>query len=205
MTVEIISWSISTKVWYWAGIELATPGSAVRHASVARHITDCATRPGVSNNMICATSKASDQPAHMHSLIRDFASGLNILWVLSYWPNTILEFLSLKGGCTGSSGSTLDKMPHRWKSHVAAQLCLNCQYHEFKPAYALLYLSHQQTVMAQTIICLWTYIQSIKDQNELWHEISSNVVCATSKVQISLRICTLWLEPLLVFWLFYEC
>ena len=46
MTVEIISWSISTKVWYRNGIELATPGSAVRHASVARHVTDCATRPG---------------------------------------------------------------------------------------------------------------------------------------------------------------
>ena len=45
MTVEIISWSISTKVWYRAGIELATPGSAVRHASVARHVTDCARRP----------------------------------------------------------------------------------------------------------------------------------------------------------------
>ena len=46
MTVEIISWSISTKVWDRAGIELATPGSAVRLASVARHVTDCATRPG---------------------------------------------------------------------------------------------------------------------------------------------------------------
>ena len=29
-----------------------------------------------------------------------------------------LEFLSLKGGCTGSS--TLVKKPHCWKSHVAA-------------------------------------------------------------------------------------
>ena len=29
-----------------AGIKLATPGSAVRHASVTRHVTDCATRPG---------------------------------------------------------------------------------------------------------------------------------------------------------------
>ena len=46
MTVEIISWSISTKVWDRTGIELATPGSAVRHASVARHVTDCATWPG---------------------------------------------------------------------------------------------------------------------------------------------------------------
>ena len=47
MTVEIISLSISTKVWDRAGVELATPGSAVRHASVARHVTHCATRPGL--------------------------------------------------------------------------------------------------------------------------------------------------------------
>ena len=33
------------------------------------------------------------------------------------------EFLSLKGGYTGSSDSTLVKMPHCWKSHVTAQLC----------------------------------------------------------------------------------
>ena len=33
-----------------------------------------------------------------------------------------LEFVSLKGGCTGSSESTLVKMPHCWKSYVAAQL-----------------------------------------------------------------------------------
>ena len=32
------------------------------------------------------------------------------------------EFLSLKGGCTGSSESTLVKMPHCWNSHVAAQI-----------------------------------------------------------------------------------
>ena len=31
-----------------------------------------------------------------------------------------LEFLSLKGGGTGSSESTLVKMPHCWKSHVTA-------------------------------------------------------------------------------------
>ena len=33
-----------------------------------------------------------------------------------------LEFLILKGGCTGSSESTLVKMPHCWKSHVTAQM-----------------------------------------------------------------------------------
>ena len=31
-----------------------------------------------------------------------------------------LEFLSLKGGCRGSSESTLVKMSNCWKSHAAA-------------------------------------------------------------------------------------
>ena len=33
-----------------------------------------------------------------------------------------LEFVSLKGGCTGSSESTLVKMPHCWKSNAVAHL-----------------------------------------------------------------------------------
>ena len=36
-------------------------------------------RHEISNNVVCVTSKASDQPAHMPSLIRAFASRLNIL------------------------------------------------------------------------------------------------------------------------------
>ena len=52
MTREIISWAISTKLWDRVGIELAAPGSAVRCAvnrlaSVAIHVTNCATRPGL--------------------------------------------------------------------------------------------------------------------------------------------------------------
>ena len=39
-----------------------------------------------------------------------------------------LEFLSLKGGCAGSSESTLVKMPHCWKSHVAAHFVLKMLY-----------------------------------------------------------------------------
>ena len=41
-------------------------------------------RHDISNNVVCATSKASDQPAHMRSLITAFASRLNIQWILSY-------------------------------------------------------------------------------------------------------------------------
>ena len=35
-----------------------------------------------------------------------------------------LEFLSLKGDCTCSSEYSLINMPHCWKSHVAAHICL---------------------------------------------------------------------------------
>ena len=35
-----------------------------------------------------------------------------------------LEFLSLKGGCTGLSESTLVKMPLCWKSQVMAYTCI---------------------------------------------------------------------------------
>ena len=37
-----------------------------------------------SNNVVCVTSKGSDQPAHMRSLIRAFACHLNILCFLGY-------------------------------------------------------------------------------------------------------------------------
>ena len=36
-----------------------------------------------------------------------------------------LEFLSLKEGRTGPSESTLNKMPHCWKSHVAAHILVS--------------------------------------------------------------------------------
>ena len=36
-----------------------------------------------------------------------------------------LEFLSLKGGCTGSSESTHVKIPHCWKSHVTVHLSIH--------------------------------------------------------------------------------
>ena len=65
----------------------------------------------ISNNVVCAASKGSDQPEHMRSLIRAFASRLNILTPRPMTEHH-LEFLSLKGGCTGSSESKHVKIPH---------------------------------------------------------------------------------------------
>ena len=76
-------------------------------------------RHEISNNVVCATSKASDQPAHTRRLIRTFACRL-ILWHLGCLP----KCLSVKGGWTGSSEHTHLKLPHCWKSHVTAQISL---------------------------------------------------------------------------------
>ena len=46
----------------------------------------------ISNNVVCATNKGSDQLAHTRKLIRAFAGRLNILWLLNYWPNFIWGF-----------------------------------------------------------------------------------------------------------------
>ena len=43
-----------------------------------------------------------------------------------------LEFLSLKGGCRGSSESTLVKMSNCWKSHALALLKINHEEHIFR-------------------------------------------------------------------------
>ena len=63
----------------------------------------------ISNNVVCATSKA-------YSL--EYSLSVKLL------TENHLKVLSLNGGCTGSSESTLDKMPHCWKSHVPARLFL---------------------------------------------------------------------------------
>ena len=71
----------------------------------------------ISNFVVCATSKGSDQPALTRSLIKAFASCTVKLLTKQH-----LGFLNFKGGCTGSSESTLVKMPHCWKSHVAVHM-----------------------------------------------------------------------------------
>ena len=59
------------------------------------------------SNMVCATSKGSDQPYSM---------------TVKLLTEHHLEFLSLKGDCKGSSESTFIKLPHCCKPHVTAHI-----------------------------------------------------------------------------------
>ena len=68
----------------------------------------------ISNNVVCVTSKASDQPAR----ILEYSMSVKLL------TEHNLEFLCLKGGCIGLFESTLVKLPHCWKSCVTAQILI---------------------------------------------------------------------------------
>ena len=70
----------------------------------------------ISNKVVCATSKGSDQTAE--SLCESFEYFMT-LWPLTEHP---FEFLSLNRDCTGSSELTHVKIPHSWKLHVTARI-----------------------------------------------------------------------------------
>ena len=59
----------------------------------------------------------------------------------------LLEFLSFKGGCRGSSESALVKMLHCWKSHALAQMVF----------YVFPKLSHKSAILLKQ----WTLLQSL--------------------------------------------
>ena len=63
-----------------------------------------------------------------------------------------LEYLSLKGGCRGSSESTLVKMPHCWQSHATAHI--------------LTYVTPNYPTHLQTMDCWKTLILASTDKTE---------------------------------------
>ena len=74
-------------------------------------------RHEIPNNVVCGTSKGSDQPAHTRSLIRaEYSMTVKLL------TEHHLEFVSVTGCFTGSSESIYVKVPHCWKSHVTTHL-----------------------------------------------------------------------------------
>ena len=59
--------------------------------------------------------------AHAHS-DQSLCLSLDYSTIVELLTDYHLEFLSLKGGCTGSSEYARVKMPHCWKSHFVAHM-----------------------------------------------------------------------------------
>ena len=70
----------------------------------------------ISNNVVCATSKGWDQPAHTRSLIRAFASCLNILWNSRDSDRTSSGVYKLKRRLHRLVRVYTCQKPHCWKS-----------------------------------------------------------------------------------------
>ena len=82
-------------------------------------------RHEISDNVLCAISKrlrsACAYAQSDQSLCLSFEYFMSVKLLIEHH----LEFLGLKGGCTGLSESTLVKMPHCWISHVTVQSCFS--------------------------------------------------------------------------------
>ena len=70
-----------------------------------------------------------------------------------------LEFLSLKGGCRGSSESTNVKMPHCWKSRALAQMTITDS-----PAWRA-----GKSVLACDGVCAHQHCEMIPFFNQIFH------------------------------------
>ena len=70
-----------------AGIDLTTPGSAVRLASVARHVTDCAT--GLGPRPVWLTLKKTSQTGLTHMKDIGNASPVSLPVILEFQYSTV--------------------------------------------------------------------------------------------------------------------
>ena len=97
-----------------------------------------------------------------------------------------LEFLSLKGGCTGTSESTLVKMPHCWKSHVTAHMTI---------------IFIIETWLGQSTPNFWLSLMKIYINGPvyIWATTWHGILCDQQSLG------PVWSEALLVTWIFYYC
>ena len=103
-----------------------------------------------------------------------------------------LEFLSLKGGCTGSSESTLVKIPHCCKSHVTAHLYTDgfCHLEGYNNIGLVHYtlkgvIDFNFQILLYSILCSWKgfSLQTVQP-NEMLHSAPSHWVYTVFKVSI---------------------
>ena len=90
-----------------------------------------------------------------------------------------LECLSLKGGCRGSSKSTLVKMSNCWKSHAAAQFILS----GFRP-----YLNHPLDYSVHFLLC-WSPLVNVVALTPVWPYVYSSRGLCESVASHCLMIC----------------
>ena len=105
-------------------------------------------RHEISSNVVCATSKGSDQPAHTCSLIRAFPIRLNIL-TLRLLTEHNLEFLSLK------EASLACLILHLSKCNIVGNLMSRLIFWSRVVSWEAIFPSCYRSIMKKQINFLW--------------------------------------------------
>ena len=103
-----------------------------------------------------------------------------------------LEFLSLKGGCTGLSESTLVKMPRCWKSHTLAHILVLWN--------SLARVSERRIQLNQAIIYKRGYVPTPSFTSSL-KQIETAILLLVNRCSLFAKDC--WCVFLQFFFLFY--
>ena len=109
MAIEIIAWSIFMKVQDRVWIKLMISGSAVRHVSVVRHFTGCATRPDKSTWFKCFVNSFNNY------------NGLKCFTSCCFWEHSgsVVECLTRDGRAEGSNLTGLTALWSLSKTHLS--------------------------------------------------------------------------------------
>ena len=79
-------------------------------------------RHEISNNVVMFDQQRLRPACAYAQSDQSLCKSLKYTMIVKLLTEQHLEFLSLKGSCTGSSESTLVKIPHCWKSHALAHM-----------------------------------------------------------------------------------
>ena len=115
----------------------------------------------ISNNVVCATSKASDQSDQ--SLCLSFDYSITVMLLTKHH----LEFLSLKGCCTGLSESTLVKMSHCWKSYAASHIFWTKKQAAYLPSLISIVEALETTSLEARSLAVGAYLSMYLSPSEL--------------------------------------
>ena len=97
---------------------------------------------------MCDQQKLRSACSYMQS-DQSLCSSLECSMSVKLLTEHLLEVLSLKGGCTCSSKSTLVKMPHCWKSYVTAHFHLEI----LNIDSLICSMSHFRPIVSNNIVC----------------------------------------------------
>ena len=161
MAAEIISWPISTKLWDWARIKLATPGSAVRH------VTDCATRPSSIRVNLNSRTRLIQEALFVLILYIPAVNDFSVMsgWVFMGWTSTKQRIKCLAHGHNTVTLVSLETSSPSIKSNILP--LSHCTSHKFRTLVKSVYRKNS-FLISQPKLMLWVLKRTVSMRRFFW-------------------------------------